>query len=131
MKQNYKTKLQIFLINIDQKRQIQVYWYQIKANVSFGSNPKVQASSWVPHQGCWSFMNCALSVHKCLKQERSEEFSKITFTYLPFKKLFEKSQYVLSLVLHHGSEDIILTPMFPEVSAMEITTGILLFVPVI
>lgn len=121
-----QNQTQIFLINIDQEWQIQGYWYQIKTNVNFGCNPKVQASAWVPGPGYWSFMNCAPTVHKCMKQKRSEEFSETTFTYLPFFKLSEKSQYMLSLVLHHDCEDVILAPVFPEVSAIEIT---LLFLP--
>ena len=69
-----KNALKVFLINTDQKRQIQLYWFQIRTNAKFGSDPKARLAL-----GCWvnaaSFTNCALRVHNRTEQQRSEEHS--------------------------------------------------------
>ena len=50
MKRDFeKNADKVFIINTDQKRQIQDYWFQIKTNAKFGSESKVrlELGSWV------------------------------------------------------------------------------------
>lgn len=106
----------------------------MKTNANFRYEPKNQASSWVPHKGCQSFMNCALSVHKCMKQKMSEKFN-IAIPKLQLSAFFINPSSRKTSMLYCWCSNTalersagILAPLFLEVKAhFCVTTGILLF----
>lgn len=110
-----KNAHKVFLINTDQKRQIQVYWFQIETNAKFGSEPKAKLAlgSWVnAARVLWTVLSVSTTAQN--NRDQRNTVRPPPSIQIPTISLFCKKPssrkastiYCLLQVLHHHSEEL-------------------------